>query len=185
MRNIEFKAACTNAAQFFALLRLAQDAGLQQSHDMLQSDTYFHAEHGRLKLRTITEQNSVKHELIGYQRADSTESRLSNYFYYTVPDAGDLKQALAAALSIDVVVEKHRIVYMYHTTRVHFDDVAQLGYFVELETVLQNDTTQDEEQLGQNEHFEVIRLLGLAALQPISGSYRELMLQTQNNYKNP
>ncbi len=181
MKNIEYKAACLDAAQFQTLLSLAQEAGLQKIHDMRQTDTYFHAERGRLKLRTIVEQRTIKHELIGYQRADRAESRFSEYFYCPVQEAEGLKQTLAAALTVDVVVEKQRIVYMYHTTRVHFDTVEHLGYFVELETVLQDGASQSEEQLAQREHLEVIRLLDITALRPISGSYRELMLQFQKN----
>jgi predicted adenylyl cyclase CyaB len=129
-RNIELKArlpsleAARETAQRLATRRL----GL-----LHQVDTYFHALHGRLKLRQIDGRAA---ELIAYHRGDATEARASDYTIAPISNPETLKQALAAALGVRVVVDKTREVFLYHNVRIHLDQVRELGTFLEFEAVL-------------------------------------------------
>jgi adenylate cyclase class IV len=78
---------------------------------------------------------------------------------------------LAHALGERVVVEKRRIFYRYGQTRIHFDQVARLGAFIELETLMDEDT----EAAAIVEHRVVIDLLGLDRLPVVAASYSDLL----------
>jgi adenylate cyclase class IV len=78
---------------------------------------------------------------------------------------------LAHALGERVVVEKRRVFYRYGQTRIHFDYVAALGAFVELETLMDEAT----ETVAVAEHQRVIDLLGLDTLPIVASSYSDLL----------
>lgn len=96
-----------------------------------QRDTYFHAPHGRLKLR----EGTVETALIAYSRADVAGVKRSDVRLYAPADARVLGEALAAALGVDVVVEKVREIYYVGHVKVHLDTVPGLGAFVEVEAI--------------------------------------------------
>lgn len=129
-RNLELKARHTDlaSARQAALALGAQPTGVED-----QTDTYFHVAHGRLKLREIIGQPAV---LIFYQRSDECSARLSAYHLVPVADPGLLKEALTAALGVRGVVSKRREILLWRNVRIHLDEVAGLGTFVEFEAVL-------------------------------------------------
>ena len=90
-RNVELKAHDPDPARTLerALAAGARDEGL-----LRQRDTYFHVPAGRLKLR---EQEPGGATLIAYERPDEAAERVSSYRLVEVPDAGALRDALAAA----------------------------------------------------------------------------------------
>jgi homotetrameric cytidine deaminase len=98
-----------------------------------QRDVYFLAQRGRLKLRTEEHGGS---ELIAYRRADALEPTDSNYVLAPVTDPEAVLEALDAALGTLVVVLKRRHLFLWEGVRIHLDEVAELGSFVELEAVL-------------------------------------------------
>ena len=93
-----------------------------------QTDTFFTARTGRVKLRE-------------FNRADPSKSR---YLIVPVPCPPVLKESLSAALGILGVVRKKRHLYMVGQTRIHFDEVADLGEFIELEVVLSPGQADDD-----------------------------------------
>ena len=120
--------------------------------------------------------------LIAYARADTTDSRLSDYLLYPVADAPTLREALSRTLGVRVVVEKRRVLYRYGRTRIHLDAVAGLGAFVELETVLADDAGDASDGVAEGaatEHRTVIELLGLDRLPPVAVSYSDLLAAEQ------
>ncbi|CAA9552680.1 MAG: hypothetical protein AVDCRST_MAG73-3084 [uncultured Thermomicrobiales bacterium] len=144
---------------------------------LTQRDAYFAAARGRLKLRRSDEAGrDPAAELIAYHRADETGSRWSAY--HRVPVAAEDARALEAALSETVgalaVVAKTRAVGVVGRTRVHLDDVAGLGAFVELETVVAG----GDRAAAETEHTAVVAELGLdrGRFAPVAGSYADLML---------
>ena len=129
-RNIELKArlASLDAARAIAR-RLATGPNCLET----QVDTYFVCRQGRLKLRQI---NGTRAQLVWYSRSDRPDAKASDYQLVNVAEPEPLKQALAAAWGTLVVVEKRREIYLWHNVRIHLDDVAGLGKFIEFEAVL-------------------------------------------------
>ena len=132
-----------------------------------QVDTYFDAPRGRLKLREI---NGTEAQLIHYDRLDQAKPHASDYVIAPVADPAALKEALGRALGIRTVVEKQRELYLWGHTRVHLDEVVGLGSFLELETVI-TDQTQEE---AERECREVQEALGIGEEALIAGSYADL-----------
>jgi predicted adenylyl cyclase CyaB len=164
MTNIEIKARCAEPSQLRE--RLAE-AGVPLAARMRQVDTYFHVHHGRLKLRETEGRDA---QLIQYERADETAAHTSDYLIAPVADPGPLKEALTRALGVRVVVEKTRELYLSGCTRVHLDEVAGLGGFLELETVVTTQTVAAAER----ECREVQAALGVREEALVSGSYADL-----------
>jgi predicted adenylyl cyclase CyaB len=164
MRNVEIKA---RAADLSAAREQLAQQGLTPAATLLQVDTYFTVPHGRLKVREIEGEEA---QLIQYHRPDEAEPHASDYVIARIADAAALKEALARALGVRTVVEKRRELYLWGHTRVHLDEVAGLGSFVELETVI---TDQTEEE-AERECREVQAELGINADHLITGSYADL-----------
>ena len=128
-RNLELKAVDPDPAATLAaaLAHGAEDRGL-----LRQRDTYFHAVQGRLKLR---EEEGTMAELIAYARADRSGPKVSTYRRVPVLDPEALAAALHDVLGTRVVVEKERRLLLHAGVRIHLDQVAHLGAFVELEAI--------------------------------------------------
>ena len=129
MRNIEIKAHVRDRRHVRAFMR-ARGSRHEVQH---QRDVFFHAPHGRLKLRCFPDGTGV---LVAYERADQTGPKLSDYTLAEVQDAEKLEEALSRSLGIRGIVEKKREIAIVGQTRVHLDDVKELGVFLELEVVL-------------------------------------------------
>ena len=148
MRNIELKARCgdlTLAAERATAL------GARQVGVLEQTDTYFHAARGRLKLR---ESAGRAAELIAYERADSASVRDSVYYIATITDVPGTMRVLESALGVRAVVRKSRILLTWHNVRIHLDTVEGLGTFVEFEAVM---------GVGENDVDSRARISELAA----------------------
>ena len=165
MKNLEFKANCDSLDVLRGHL-----VNLRAEHrcTMKQLDTYFNVPKGRLKLREISTDAA---ELIYYQRSDLAESRYSNYQICDIPEPGAFKQIATMALGVKGVVETQRELWMFGDTRIHLDEVTDLGQFVELETVICNQTEAE----AQAEHQLVKDTLGIKEEELISVSYSDLI----------
>jgi homotetrameric cytidine deaminase len=126
--NVELKARDPNpdrtASRCLAL-------GAADEGELRQTDTYFVARRGRLKLRS---QDDGASELIAYARPDATDARESTYVRAAVSDS--VSEALDAALGTTVVVSKRRRLFLWEGVRIHLDEVEGLGSFIEFEAVL-------------------------------------------------
>jgi predicted adenylyl cyclase CyaB len=165
MKNIEIKA---RVADLSAVRNRLAERGLTPVARLRQLDTYFVAPHGRLKLREIDGEEA---QLIHYHRPDRADAHTSDYVIAPVADAASLKEALGRALGVRAIVEKQRELYLWGHTRVHLDEVADLGSFLELETVITDQTQEDAER----ECREVQASLGIGESDLIAGSYADLM----------
>lgn len=173
-RNLETKARYDDLDH---AATIAQAAGGRFAGTLMQTDTYFHAPHGRLKLREIRAEGpdgaiTSGVELIAYQRPDASGMRLSTYTVTPVTDAESCRMGLAAVLGVRVVVRKRRGLWLVGATRVHLDDVDDLGRFIELETVI---TTQPESAAAA-EHAHLIALLAITPETTFAGSYSDLLM---------
>jgi adenylate cyclase class IV len=129
-RNVELKAWDRDPARALAVCRGlgAADRGV-----LVQRDTYFVVPRGRLKLRE--ESPPSRAELVQYERPDDADARVSRYRLVPIADADALREALAAALGVWVVVEKERHLFLWEGVRIHLDDVRGLGRLLEFEAV--------------------------------------------------
>jgi predicted adenylyl cyclase CyaB len=130
-RNVEIKARLTDLA---ATKSLVVPVATDDPVVLRQEDTFFSVDRGRLKLRRDGEQA----ELIWYERPDKLGASESHYLRCDVSDPENLSTILASTLGVNGTVRKRRTVYLVGQTRVHLDEVAGLGYFLELEVVLED-----------------------------------------------
>jgi adenylate cyclase class IV len=122
---------------------------------------------GRLKLRTI---DGATSELIAYDREDKPDARASEYGRYATHDPTSLADVLERALPRTDIVEKTRHLLLLRNTRIHLDEVVGLGRFVELETVIREQSDAD----AAAEHEEVITTLELGGAERIAAGYVDL-----------
>lgn len=163
MQNLEQKFRCSDlAAAEAAAKRLgATDRGLLEQHDY-----FFPAPNARLKLRRIGGREGG--ELISYRRPDSANARTSDYHIAPVANADSLITTLTHALGSPRELIKTRHLFIYKSTRIHIDLVADLGAFVELETML---TTQSPAE-AEAELNTVVEALALR--DPVPTAYVDL-----------
>ena len=177
--NLEFKAHYQSLDSLYPRL-----ADLKATHreTVHQIDTYFYVMQvkdtsiletckPRLKLREIDEAGEAW--LIYYERPNQSESRYSQYQLSKVSDPLTLKALLTVALGVETIVQKQREVWMFKNTRIHLDTVANLGQFIELETVFQGQTEAE----AIDEHQHVKRTLHLDTADPVAVSYSDLVMQ--------
>ncbi len=165
-RNLEMKArlASLDAARRVARELATADLGVQ-----LQTDTYFHCQHGRLKLREIAGEPAV---LIPYTRPDQPGAKASDYQLIPVSDAAALKQGLTTTLGVLQVVDKRREIFLVDNVRIHLDEVAGLGTFLEFEAVIVDDATAAR---APSQIAALLAKFNVATQDLLSGSYAELM----------
>jgi adenylate cyclase, class 2 len=172
-RNLEIKAHCPDLSRAAAV---AAAAGGSFRGTLDQVDTYFHARAGRLKLRESVliapdGGRSEQVELIAYLRPDQGGSRESSYSVIPLAEASGCLAGLSAVLGVRSVVRKRRGLWIVGATRIHLDEVAGLGSFIELETVI----TDQPELAAQVEHERLIERLAIDAAETLAGSYGELI----------
>ena len=122
---------------------------------MIQQDTYFQAPRGRLKLR---EEKGARPHLIGYERADLLGGRESRYRIIETDQPDELKAALRGTLGLKVVVAKKRWLFLWEGVRIHLDQVAGLGDFIEFEAIADatSDLSHEEAQVARlRQAFEI------------------------------
>lgn len=165
MRNLEYKARIDDPKPYLARIR-ALDGDLWG--DLRQTDTYFAAPNGRLKLR---ETPGRQGELIFYHRDETAPDRASDYEIARTTEPVVLRDLLTAALDVRAVVRKRRTLLLLGTTRVHLDNVEGLGHFLEIEVPVSEDDASARVRLDW-----LLAELGLTWQQCIRASYLDLIL---------
>ncbi len=165
MRNLEFKARIDDPKP---LIAKARGIGFDLWGDLRQTDTYFDVPHGRLKLR---ETAGFPAELVYYERDEGGDLRPSDYQLASVPNGEVMKTLLAAALGVRAVVRKRRTLLLLDTTRLHLDNVDDLGQFIEFEVPV-----KDGDEAAAAERLEMLlRELGFRWENSIRASYVDIM----------
>ena len=124
---------------------------------------------GRLKLRQI---DNLRSELVWYARADEEGPKASDYAVVPISNPETLKMALTAALRVRVIVNKRREIYLVDNVRIHLDEVAGLGTFLEFEAVLGprvKDAAGHTQLAGLQEQF------GITSVDLLPGSYSDMI----------
>jgi predicted adenylyl cyclase CyaB len=165
-RNIEIKARVSDAPGLAAKV-----AALAQQGPTLieQDDTFFRCANGRLKLRAFADGTG---ELIFYRRADHAGPKESFYVRSFTPDPDSLRETLTLADGQAGRVRKRRQLYLIGRTRVHLDEVEQLGHFMELEVVLADGESAED---GIREAQALMASLGIAPEHLVEQAYVDLV----------
>ncbi|MGB7193694.1 MAG: class IV adenylate cyclase [Collimonas pratensis] len=165
-RNIEIKARVDSID---VLAASAAAIGSDGPYHITQDDTFFSGASGRLKLRTFADGNG---ELIYYSRADQQGPKESFYVISPAPAPDTLRECLTLAYGQAGRVQKQRTLFLAGRTRIHLDQVAGLGNFMELEVVLKEHETPDA---GMQEAHALMARLGIQPSQLIEGAYVDLL----------
>ena len=108
--------------------------------------------------------------MIKYFR-DEHNKRWSNYELLELKGK-DPEKYLNEILTQEAVVEKNRKLYLYNNTRIHLDEVKNLGKFLELETLLISDRKDATKRFN-----EIKLLLGIENVEEIRKSYKNLLMK--------
>jgi predicted adenylyl cyclase CyaB len=167
-RNIEIKARIDSVE---SLLPLAAAIANEGPSEILQDDTFFTCENGRMKLRAFSENEGV---LIFYQRSNQQGPKESFYVCSPTSSPETLREALTHAYGQAGRVQKHRTLFIIGRTRVHLDRVKNLGHFLELEVALQEGELAEA---GVQEAHNLMAELGVQPSQLVEGAYVDLLAQ--------
>lgn len=170
--NFEFKARAENIGLLENLLLQQNPAFAGMDH---QVDTYFNVTYGRLKLR----EGNIENALIHYERMDAAGSKQSNITLYACTEGATLKQTLAKALGIKIIVSKKRKIYFINNIKFHFDEVNELGHFVEVEAIDKDGTIGIETLKKQCNVYA--QLFKIKQSDFIAESYSDLLLENNSS----
>ena len=165
--NIEFKAKTNKLTELENLLQKQNPLFIGEDH---QIDTYFHVPAGRLKLR----EGNIENALIHYEREDFAGAKSSHVLLYQHQPDKTLKEILIKTLGIKAVVDKKRKIYFINNVKFHFDTVAGLGTFVEVEAIDKDGTIGKEKLKAQCDEYAA--LLGIADEDLCSVSYSDMII---------
>ncbi len=133
---------------------------------LIQKDIYYKVDKGILKLR-IENDNQT---LIFYDRNEKSKKRWSDYHLLEI-NKTDGNKYLKRFLGVLTIVNKKRELYLYDNTRIHLDYVKNLGYFLELETVVLNGLKDAEKRFNH-----LLDLLNLRDKKEIRASYKDFLI---------
>ncbi|MFZ1289098.1 MAG: class IV adenylate cyclase [Melioribacteraceae bacterium] len=145
-----------------------------EKNTISQKDIYYKVKNGLLKLRSYNN----NYELIKYNRNEQNGERWSEYSVLKL-SGESVENYFNDLFDLEIIVEKVREIFIYKNTRIHLDEVKNLGKFLELETVVKN-ISQDEAKL---EFEKVVKLLNLDVKNQIRKSYRDLILEKSKQKK--
>ena len=167
-RNIEIKARIESVE---SLAPKAAAIAREGPIEIVQDDTFFRCDTGRLKLRVFSDDNG---EPIFYRRANQQGPKESFHLRSPTSAPETLRDALSFAYGQVGRVRKHRTLFFVGRTRVHLDRVEGLGDFIEFEVVL-----ADGEPLeaGVREAHDLMERFGVQPSQLIEGAYVDLHAQ--------
>jgi len=171
-RNVEIKARVADPAKLTAL---AEGMAGGPAETLRQRDVFFNAERGRLKLRTI---NDASAELIYYERDDAPRPRESAYSLAPIEHPERVEEALGNALGVRGIVAKTRRLFLVGPARIHVDDVADLGAFVEIEVVLRDGQRAAE---GHSLLRDLMERLGIAGEDILPEAYIDMLEHTEES----
>lgn len=167
-KNVEIKARLS-AGQLKRIRETALSHSEVSSAFVQHTDTFFLVNLGRLKLRECGDGTA---ELIAYDRPDDAGPKVSDYVVYRCVSPKALLTVLERSMGVRGVVRKHREVILIGQTRVHLDEVEELGEFLELEVVLQPGQSAAD---GEGVAKQLLFMLGVDFDSLIKGAYIDLI----------
>ena len=167
--NFEFKARTTELDNLEQKLLELNPEFIGEDN---QTDTYFNVDKGRLKLR----EGNIENSLIYYERQDTAGAKQSDVILYQHQPDQTLKDILIKLHGIKVIVEKKRRIYFLDNVKFHFDTIAELGTFIEVEAIDKDGSLGIAKLKEQaNKYFE---FFNIGAKDFIADSYSDLIVST-------
>ncbi len=164
-KNLEIKVKMSSHEE---LIEVLKNKNAEHKGILAQKDIYYKIANGILKLRI----ENGTYCLIKYNRDENNPERWSNYELLYLSGDNPVEY-LSGIFEELVTVEKKRNLFIFKHTRIHLDDVKNLGLFLELETVV--DGITDEEAV--NEFGEIVKFLNLDFDNQIKKSYKDLLME--------
>lgn len=169
--NIEIKAIARNIVRQRALAEELSDIPAQV---ITQADIFFETKNDRLKLRIFDDAHG---ELIAYRRDHSEKPRASDYLITMTNEPRMLQRILSSTLAVVGEVRKTRTLFLVGRTRIHIDEVEELGAFIELEVVLRENETHD---MGISTAYDLMQQLEIGKSDLLAKAYIDLILERSN-----
>jgi predicted adenylyl cyclase CyaB len=168
-RNVEIKAHIDSVESLASKIAAIASEG---PIEIVQDDTFFVCESGRLKLRMFSDHDG---ELIFYRRPNRRGPKESFYLRSCTSSPETLRDSLSLAYGQAGRVRKRRTLFLAGRIRIHLDRVEGLGDFLELEVVL---AENESSEAGVREANELMEKLGVAPSQLVEHAYVDLLART-------
>ncbi|XP_030378037.1 uncharacterized protein LOC115626732 [Scaptodrosophila lebanonensis] len=166
-RNVEIKARIGSSEEFKRRINIARQLTGAEGELIVQRDVFFNSPlGGRLKLRFL--QAPSRSQLVYYDRPDVAGPKLSKYNKIEVDEPAVLEKILCQSNGSLGVLAKKRHLYLHEQTRIHLDEVQDLGYFMEFEVCLQPSETLEQ---GQVIAEQLSEKFGILEADLMTGSY--------------
>lgn len=171
IKNFEFKAKVEQIEKYENKLLTLNPEYRGLDH---QIDTYFNVRYGRLKLR----EGNIENSLINYDRENISGSKKSEIILYKHEPNIALKDILTKQLGIKVVVKKKRKIYFIGNVKFHFDVVKNLGHFIEVEAIDENEKFDFKELKTQCDKY--FNFFELTEKDLVDKSYSDLIIEMKS-----
>lgn len=142
-----------------------------------QIDTYFKVPEGRLKIR----KGNIENSLIYYERDDGLDSKKSDIMLIDLNKADYLERITRKTHEILVEVDKQREIYFIGNVKFHLDDVVNLGKFIEVEAISENNSLTEEKIKQQCDNYK--NILQIKEKDLIKNSYSDMLLELKRGDK--
>ncbi len=173
--NIEIKAKSSGQHQNFVREKLRDLNAVYRGTDY-QVDTYFKVEEGRrLKIR----KGNIENTLIDYERPNKKDSKDSKVKLFHLNGSENLEKITRETHEVLIEVHKKREIYFIENVKFHIDKVKELGRFIEIEAISENNKIPKEKLLEQCNYYK--NLFNIKENDLISVSYSDLLLEKNKN----
>ncbi|WP_300664837.1 CYTH domain-containing protein, partial [Fluviicola sp.] len=116
--------------------------------------------------------------LINYDRKNIAGSKESQIILYKHSPDNALKAILTRQLGIKIIVDKQRKIYFLNNVKFHFDFVKNLGTFIEVEAIDDQEAFTLEELKEQCDYY--FNFFELTQKDLIDKSYSDLISELEN-----
>ncbi|XP_029166488.1 uncharacterized protein LOC114937235 [Nylanderia fulva] len=173
MQNVEIKAKIRDIDY---TISKAKELSNNDGKIITQHDIFYNATKARLKLRKFEDGTA---QLISYVRPNIIGPKVSAYdkvsIYENIVDLVDT--ILSNALGTVGVIKKTRHVFIVGRTRIHIDNVENLGNFIELEVMMQsgNADTDCDRETAEKTANDLLQVLSVKEEDLIAEAYIDLL----------
>ncbi|KAM8718430.1 hypothetical protein ACLKA7_001612 [Drosophila subpalustris] len=176
-RNVEIKARIPGGVdEFERRLDVAKKLTGAGGELIVQRDVFFKSpQGGRLKLRYL--EAPARSQLVYYDRPDVAGPKLSKYNKIEVDEPAVLEKILRQSNGTLGVLAKRRLLFLHEQTRIHMDEVQDLGHFMEFEVCLRPEQTPEQ---GQAIAEQLCETFNISPADLMTGSYFDALTKGEN-----